>query len=458
MKEINERFYITDNGILFDAESNMAIRVFTTKISEVVKKLGEFNDMLNYKTLKDAHYSDGSNFAININLTSACNLNCTYCFARGGDYGEQKDNMSEAILPTLKDLILQNVTSSRKVRFEYFGGEPLLNEKMIEHLVSFAKDLEKETGIKVLHRISTNLTILSDKMLNLLCENNFVVSVSIDGKKEIQDLQRPSRNSKSSYDIILNNVERIKKANSSVKMVARMTIAQKEVSIFENVFSLVKTRLFDYVSVYPASVLSSDGSYSYYFDDEVQKQYKELFERYSELFDVNPMFRGFLEIEKTLDEILSGKLSISHCSAGGNYCTLSSDGSIVTCHRLCGNKKYMMNTAESGVLNSDLKDDWSRKVLESKTCSNCFARYICGGGCKQEHISATGNFIDKNLNACRYRQFFIEEIISNINTLADHFEERYISLDDMFVYCGRPVISNHRKYPEVENGVKIYGQ
>lgn len=458
MKKINDRFYITDNNIVFDTESSFVAKIGDGSLDESLEKLAKKNINCNYQTLKKSKYADGSNFAININLTSACNLNCTYCFARGGDYGDQKDNMGATTLPALRELILKNVTSSNKVRFEYFGGEPLLNESMIKKLVSFANELEKETGIKVLHRVSTNLTFLSDVMLDILCDNDFVVSVSIDGIKEIQDSQRPSRNGKSTYDTIIKNVERIKNKKPTIKTVARMTVAQEKITIFENVMDLVKTGLFDYVSLYPASVLSEDGSYKYYFDEEIRAQYKELFHRYNELFAASSCFKGFLEVEKTLDELLNGKLSINHCSAGGNYCTISSDNSIVTCHRLCGKEEYMMNTSELGGLDQKIRMKWSEKVNDSETCKDCFAKYICGGGCKQEHLSSTGDIRVKNKNACNYRKFFIEEIIANIELLAIGFQNRYIPLDDMFVYCGRPIVENHREKIEVSKGMIIIGE
>lgn len=445
MKKINERFYQATNGLLFDIDTNCIIKPLCANFEEVISLISKDNHNLNRDVLSNAEYADGANFAINLNLTSACNLDCTYCFARGGDYGEQKDNMSETVLPTLKNLILNNVSESKKVRFEYFGGEPLLNESMICSLIEFAKVMESEYGIHILHRVSTNLTSLSEKMLDIICENNFVVSVSIDGIEKVHDKQRPSRNGKSSFKTTLSNIKKIKEKNSMIRIVARMTIAQREVTIFENLCELIKTGLFNYASIYPASIISiENGKYEYYFDEEIKKQYHEVFVKYGELFKLSPEFRGLLEIEKILDSLLHGKLSVSHCSAGKNYCTLSSDGSVVTCHRLCGNNDYMLNCDGSGILDTDLKSKWSKKVDDDLICSKCFARYICGGGCKQEHIGFSGDIEVKSPKACEFRKFLLEEIITNIDELSCDFDTRYVSLDDMFVYCGRPVVKNHR--------------
>lgn len=455
MKPINSRFFITNNGIIYDVDTNYVFKPRHSEFHTSTLLSLSLPKNLNRAVLLRAEYNAGADLAINLNLTSACNLKCTYCFAHGGDYGVQKDNMTAQILPVLKNLILNNVTESRKVRFEYFGGEPLLNEKMIIQLVDFAKHLEKEIGIHVFHRISTNLTFLSDLMQEVLCTNNFVVSVSIDGMRSVQDFQRPARNGKSSYDAILNNVRKIRNMNPTIKTVARMTIAQKDICLFDNIKDLVNTRLFNYVSIYPASIapsIHSEKSYKFYFDDDIKQQYREVFQHYDELCNISDSFYGVLEVEKILEELLYGKISLSHCSAGRNYYTLSSDSSIVPCHRLCGKEEYVFNRDGTGIFNLILQNKWLGTVEDDPFCANCFARYICGGGCKHEHISFSGEITAKNIYACEYRKFLLEESISNIEILFRSFKKRFHSLDNMFVYCGRPTLSNNRSpFPERQN-------
>lgn len=457
MKNINGRLYATENGIIYDSSTNYVFLPYQS--GSVEEMCATMPEDLNKKALANAQLGQGSDFAVNLNLTSACNLSCTYCFAQGGDYGKAKDNMSVEILPILKNLIVNNVTSSRQVRFEYFGGEPLLNEEMIIALVDFAQKLEVETGIHVLHRISTNLTVLTPTILELLCNNDFVVSVSIDGKQCVQDEQRPSRNGLSTYDVILTNIKKIKDRNPDIRTVARMTIAQKNTTILENLRELVSTQLFNYASIYPASISPSkntNSAYKFFFDDEIKRQYHELFLNYEYLFSLSNSFYGVLEFERILEQLLFGKVSFNHCSAGNNYCTLSSDSSVVTCHRLCGKKEYQLNHDETGKLDARLRTKWIKTADENDTCKRCFARYICGGGCKQENISFSGNINDKNPFACEYRRFLLEEILSNIETLTLSFSKRFHSLDNMFVYCGRPLLINCRPTFHETSKCKVY--
>lgn len=452
----NTRFHLVENKnkyIILDVDTSTPYIVDKNQnVDTLLKEISNKQKNLNKDVLEKATYEDGSNFAINLNLTPACNLKCTYCFAQGGDYGQQgKLNMDEDIIPNIEALIRNNITKSRKVRFEYFGGEPLLNFKLIKKILDFCDKFSKEDNIEFIHRISTNLTVINEEIIDALGKNNFIISISIDGTRNVQNCLRPFKNGEGSFDKIMENIKRIREKYPNIKMVARMTLAQKDYSMWDNLKELISTNYFDYASIYPASIKSEDGSpYKYYFDEEIKQQFEYVLEHYNQLLECSARFKGILEVEKILDEILNGKISVSHCGAGGTYCTISSDKTIVTCHRLCGKGKYFLNTSITGKLNQTLKNEWSRKVDDDKICSQCWARYICGGGCKQEHISATSEFIDKNKNSCEYQKLLIGTILKNIDNLSKNFKERFISLDDMFVYCGRPTVSNNRESLELD--------
>lgn len=92
-----------------------------------------------------------------------------------------------------------------------------------------------------------------------------------------------------------------------------MTLAQKDYSMWDNLKELISTNYFDYASIYPASIKSEDGSpYKYYFDEEIKQQFEYVLEHYNQLLECSARFKGILEVEKILDEILNGKISVSH--------------------------------------------------------------------------------------------------------------------------------------------------
>lgn len=453
MESIKEdRFYLIENDksvAVFDIETNYVVSLSKThreNLLPIINVLEKANLHVNPQVLKTSKYEDGSNLAININLTPACNLKCTYCFAQGGNYGSLEKTMKGDIIHDLAKLIQNNITGSRKVRFEFFGGEPLLNFNTIKEILQFSRDFSKRESVDFIHRISTNLTYMDDEIVNALGENNFIVSISIDGSKPVQDSLRPFKNNDGSFDVIMANIKRLRKRFPGLTIVGRMTIAQKEHSVFDNIKELITTDYFDYISIYPASIKNSkdmSNAYQYYFDDDIKQQLQYVIANYSKLFELSPRFKGILEYEKIYDQILNGKTSVSHCAAGGTYFTISGDKSVVPCHRLCGKKEFTLNT-ESGILQKDIITEWSGTVDEHPQCSKCWARYICGGGCKQEHFSANGDIKSINTHSCEYHKFVIKSLIRCLDGFSDEFNHRNIQIDDLFVYCGRPVVPNRR--------------
>ena len=51
--------------------------------------------------------------------------------------------------------------------------------------------------------MTTNATLLTEDIMEYLDKNMGNIVLSIDGRKEIHDYMRPSRNGKGSYDLIL---------------------------------------------------------------------------------------------------------------------------------------------------------------------------------------------------------------------------------------------------------------
>jgi uncharacterized protein len=95
---------------------------------------------------------------LNIIVTNKCNLSCSYCYEQHSKDSGVWD--SEKLNKSLDFLINANNVKARK-KFQFFGGEPLLNKKLI---IDFIK--ENKEKLKVKHvdvSIVTNF-LLADKV------------------------------------------------------------------------------------------------------------------------------------------------------------------------------------------------------------------------------------------------------------------------------------------------------
>ncbi|HEX3761372.1 MAG TPA: radical SAM protein [Kofleriaceae bacterium] len=405
-----------------------------------------------------AHWSDGANLAINVNLTAACNLDCSYCFADGGDYGRIKGRLQAETVPQIFDFVAAHLTPSRTVRFEFFGGEPLLNLERIAEICDHADRLRRASSIQSIFRISTNLTYLPPEALELLVARRFIVSVSIDGGQRTHDRNRPTKTGQGSFSRILDNCRRLRAASDDVLLVARMTVLGGEPTLLEDVRELWSYNLFDYFQIYPAVVPAEKltrisrtrGAASAHLSSGFMPQFLELVAAYPELFRPDNRFRGVLEYERIAELLLRGKIALAFCSGGRNYFTFSPDASIMPCHRLVGDTRFQVGTAARGLVDEPVA--WRLPVDANPVCSRCWARYVCGGGCKQENLVATGDLTAPNPELCAYQTRMLESVIQVIARGDEGYAERSRdALDDLFVSCGRPVADAGRRHAGAVN-------
>lgn len=413
----------------------------------------------NPAVLARSTFADGADLAINVNLTHACNLACTYCFAQGGDYGRMTKPMSAESVDQIFEFIDREVTDSECVRLEFFGGEPLANPRIIEMICKRSEEVTRLRGIRFLYRISTNLTLLPKRVLERFARHRFVVSVSLDGGPEVQDKYRPTKGGRGSYERIIRNVEAVRAAGEDITIVARMTIASPSPRLLPRVRQLWSLNLFDYFQIYPAvyretgEEISGSGCsdapgegppVNAFMHGEMPEQFREFLAAYPSLFDTSNRFKGVLEYERTAEMILEGKLALSFCSGGRVYYTHSPNEVISPCHRLAGDEEFDVGTGSEG-LNVE-HGAWRRDVDSHPTCSACWARYICGGGCKQENQLATGDLNDLNPDSCGYQLMLAEEVLKMVARAPAEYRERdRDAFSDLFVSCGRPVVASERR-------------
>jgi uncharacterized protein len=96
---------------------------------------------------------------------------------------------------------------------------------------------------------------------------------------------------------------------------------------------------------------------------------------------------AFANMVNAMKEIERGTHRPYPCGAGAGYLGVSADGDLAACHRFVGDEDGAMGSLEHGV-DGQRRADWlaERHVHRQEPCRNCWARYLCGGGCHHEVI------------------------------------------------------------------------
>lgn len=153
-----------------------------------------------------------------LEVTEKCNLKCKYCYQNKLDKNRKgawhlKD-MSWEIAKDSVDYFIKKIshpkrtTSKGSCYLSFYGGEPLLNIGLIEKCIEYIRSLDLDDIIT--YYVTTNATIIDDRIADFLEKNNIYLLVSLDGPKYENDRNRIFKNGNGSYDKIVKNLEFIK--------------------------------------------------------------------------------------------------------------------------------------------------------------------------------------------------------------------------------------------------------
>ena len=134
---------------------------------------------------------------------SSCNLNCTYCYylEKAGLYGGKEPVMSDELLELyIKQYIEANDTD--EVSFCWHGGEPLLlGRKFFEKAFSLQNRYKGRK--KFNNSLQTNGLKVNEDWCAFFRENGFLIGISLDGPRDIQDRYRVSKTGKPTFDSVM---------------------------------------------------------------------------------------------------------------------------------------------------------------------------------------------------------------------------------------------------------------
>ncbi|MDR2352811.1 MAG: His-Xaa-Ser system radical SAM maturase HxsB [Deltaproteobacteria bacterium] len=142
-------------------------------------------------------------------ITLRCNQKCDYCQVSCEGEEALRYDMEINTAKKIIDTIL--LAPSNRIKIEFQGGEPTLNWDTLKESVLYAEEQNKIINKKLEFVLCTNLTAINENQLNFCAEHNIDISTSLDGPLEIHDKHRKSRNTFSTYQQFINNLELAKK-------------------------------------------------------------------------------------------------------------------------------------------------------------------------------------------------------------------------------------------------------
>ncbi|MBT2292012.1 4Fe-4S cluster-binding domain-containing protein [Paenibacillus albidus] len=142
-------------------------------------------------------------YSMTLEINQKCNLKCKYCYL-----GEKAGTVMS--LETAKksiDLAFQKaeIHRDRKIWFDFIGGEALLDFELLNQMMSYILEQNKDKRFNLKFSMTSNATVLNQRFMDFLIGNKFDLKISIDGYEEVHDLNRITHNERGSFNKIIKN-------------------------------------------------------------------------------------------------------------------------------------------------------------------------------------------------------------------------------------------------------------
>ena len=345
--------------------------------------------------------------ALCLNVSHDCNLACKYCFAGQGEYHGDRALMSYEVGKQALDFLVANSGSRKNLEVDFFGGEPLMNLDVVKQLVEYGRSIEKEKGKNFRFTLTTNGVLLDDDFVEYANKELKNVVLSIDGRKEVNDRMRPTRNGKGSYDIIMPKFKEFAKKRQGEYYI-RGTFTHNNLDFCDDVVNFIEEG-FKEISMEPV-VAAPEEPYAIREEDVpvIKEQYdklaKILVDRAKEGKPVN-----FFHFNIDLAGGPCVYKRLSGCGSGTEYLAVTPWGDLYPCHQFVGQEDFKLGDVWHGIDNEKVVEEFKcNNVYAKDKCKNCFARFYCSGGCAANAYQFHNKILEAYDIGCELEQKRIE--------------------------------------------------
>jgi len=338
--------------------------------------------------------------------TLGCPSNCSYCWSSEEGSPIMSIETIEEVVKWLKNFRDDGVT------FTFHGGEPLLAgaEFYKKALPLLSEGL---SHLKPAFALQTNLWKLTPELARILAEYDIPIGSSIDGPRELNDLQR----GEGYFDKTMQGYKIARENGLTVRFIT--TFTSHSVEFKEDIFNFFLDNGLT-LKLHPAlPSLRGENPGKWALDPE---KYGELLiyllDKYLENMDKIEV----MNIDHLCKCVFTGMGSVcTFVDCMGNTFAVGPDGSIYPCYRFVGMPEYVMGNVydHPGIEDLAKSDAWKLmhefKEYVDRECKECPYIKYCRGGCPYNAIVPTEGKINGVDPHCTAYKMIFKEINDRAN-------------------------------------------
>lgn len=353
-----------------------------------------------------------------------CNLRCKYCFYE--DETEKRIQKSMGVMSQeTVDVLLSQAFSAIEpggtVSFAFQGGEPTIAG--LDFFWEFVRKARAQCPerVRMSFAIQTNGTLLDDQWAQFFAEEHFLAGISIDGFKDLHDLNRVEPGGDGSWKKVMRGLDMLKSRQVDVNALCVVTgrCARSPGKVYRE----LKKLGFRYIQFIACldPIGAERGTMPYSLTPEAYGKFL------CGVFDLwyEDWKSGNYHSVRLFDDYVhillgDGASTCATCGTCGAYFVVEADGSVYPCDF------YVLDDWRMGKLGDMPLDkmaacetanrflQWGQeKPVE---CAGCRWKKICNGGCKNDWERR----VDGNHNYyCKAFQMLLEYGYSRFMTIVD---------------------------------------
>lgn len=343
--------------------------------------------------------------------SSDCNLRCSYCFYRAEASGRKAASFGIMSEETLERIVQKGLEYADGVcGFIFQGGEPTL-----AGLPFFRKAVELEKRynskhVRIQNSLQTNGMLMDEAWARFLHDNHFLVGLSLDGPKDIHNLNRVDARKNGTFNAVMKAAGLLDRYGVEYNILAVVTACSSRFA--DRIYNFFRKNGFSYLQFIPCLEPVGMGHGNCAFSlrpADLARFLMRLFDRWYSDF----MRGDYVSIRyfDNLVRMLNGQ-SPEACDMAGRCscnCVIESDGSVYPCDFYALDEWKLGNIREDSV-NELLTCDKARAFVETSekldnACRHCRWYPLCRGGCRRECEPLPEDGIRKNYFCKAYRRF-----------------------------------------------------
>lgn len=363
--------------------------IFTEYEMRVLKKLcfvteKEERALINKNRYDAVYNKTNKNLGLTILTTSECNARCYYCYEKG----ILNQKMSFDVADKIIEYVSKNYKNYR-LHISWFGGEPLLNYKIIDYISNRLNNL----GISFFSTMISNSSLfdlISDEQFDIW--NLKKVQITLDGVYNCYDNIKNYKSKDIHFIDIIRNAHRL--ISYGIAIHFRLNFNPEKVDDTLNIIEFLHKEFGNnsLIKIYPAWIVSM-GIKS---PADYESNRNPILKIYEKLIDY-----GYI---KSFD-YFGVKYRTVHCGAFKKYIVIAPDGALYKCEHVVKNSECKIGEIRIGISNDMSFNKWVNPNLIMEKCEQCLFLPSCEGGCKDMI------FDGKEEYACVPIKYYIEDII-----------------------------------------------